>query len=249
MRLKPRTLLVAVAVIAAVTALPLSQRPTLADTTSSASPSAAPASTQSSSGGSGQIEGTLLAYQGLMYDATQIAALVSSELKARPAPSEPAIVIGAPADIAAISQLRVVLAQAALIDARINRLYLAASMKQCMKATAPKAAPLIPLTVSDLNTLVSTIGTITSVTNTLASSSNNFTDASLVTLVANQIPNASIFTLSMYSPNAFAAPGEWLGLKDTYIGESIDRLTNDRDQLNAETLKQRCNDVKFINEV
>jgi len=195
--------------------------PVLAQQSPSAAPSPAPPSSGSGGGGSGgggmAIEGTILAYQALQSDANGIATAVSSRLPV----GTSKVVIATPADVVAFLQLRIVLSQIGLLNDRMNEmretLYHLACAPTVKRPKISKSGggPFTPVlsslfsSPSDISTMVSTVASLTSTTESVAGQSANFTDPTLVTLVAETLNRAANTqkTIFVYVPGV--APPNW----------------------------------------
>jgi hypothetical protein len=222
---------VASAAIAAFTALTFAP-PVLAQQSPSPAPSGSAAPGSSGGGGSGMvIEQTILAYQGLQSDATGIATAVAGVV-----PQRSKIVVATPVDVAALLQLRIVLSQIGLLNDRMHELRMELYALPC-KPPMPQASakdvnagaltPVLSLfsTPSDISTMVSTAASFSASTESISGQAGNFTDATLVSLVAESL-NLSGKPITVYVPGV--APPNWGAMPPADSEKSV--IESDREQ-------------------
>ena len=162
------------------------------------SPSPSPSPSSSGLGGSGQsaptgagggsmpIESTILAYQGLQYDADSIADAAAPSMD-----NGSRVIIATTDDISAILQLRIALTQTAVLGQRLDEVTYALKTLPCAqhpthtKQLAGVTAAVTAL--SDIASLATTVASFTSVTESITSQSGSFLDSSLINLVASDL--------------------------------------------------------------
>jgi hypothetical protein len=208
-------------------------------TTPSPSPSSAGGSGQSQSpsaggggGGGMYIEETILAYEGLQYDADSIADAAKPSL-----PTKARIVIATASDVAAILQLRIALFQLAMLSTRLNDvkdLLYNPAVLPCAKGAPAIAVSDYVSTLSSVATLAQTVASFTSVTESVTSQSGNFLDSSLMNLVASDLVYRERNDYVVYLPSV---PGNINGtnaspdLQSTYLFKALRILDNRRTNL------------------
>ena len=171
------------------------------------------ASTGGAAGAGGTIETTILAYQGLQSDAGGIAAAVANNL-----PSGSRVIVATPPDVVALLQLRIVLSQIGVLNDRMNELRTVLYGLGCRPTTLQITpaqvnsgsfiTPVLSLfsTPGNIQTMVSTIASLTSSTESVTGQMGNFTDPTLVTMVAQNL-NHSGKPLRVFVPGV--APPNW----------------------------------------
>jgi|HubBroStandDraft_5_1064220.scaffolds.fasta_scaffold10826_2 hypothetical protein len=185
---------------------------------SSPAPSNSSAPSGASTGGGaagagGTIETTILAYQGLQSDAGGIAAAVANNL-----PSGSRVIVATPPDVVALLQLRIVLSQIGVLNDRMNELRTVLYGLGCKPTTSQITpaqvnsgsfiSPVLSLfsTPGNIQTMVSTIASLTSSTESVTGQMGNFTDPTLVSMVAQNL-NHSGKPLRVFVPGV--APPNW----------------------------------------
>jgi hypothetical protein len=193
------------------------------------------------------IESTILAYEAQRASAAAIATAIAQALPAAPAPAK--ILIANQSDTAAILQLRIVLAQANLLNDRIDRLTPMLKHLSCVKSKPLRTlsfsltqTPLGPLfsTPTDIASMVSTAASLTAENESLSTAQGNLGNVSLSSLVAEDIvANAPAGNIAVYTPSTI--PPHLLGvtpsgpdLHGTYLYSTLNALEESRNNLESE---------------
>lgn len=215
-------------------------------TNSAASAPQAAAAPAGITNGTLPIEATILAYKELSADAAQIAVSVNKKTS-----TSTVLVIGTSSDLAAIVQLRSTLAQAALIQSRLEGL--AAALAAVSPIPTYSVVPFQPQASvgtpfiggpADIATLIQTIGSITAVNENLTSAPGALNDNTLISLIAGQVTAASVFFPSQMPPLVLKNND----LQGTYLWKSLTSLDKARQDLLVQSLtySQALVDAKLI---
>jgi len=148
------------------------------------------------------IEATILAYKAFSASANEMANAINKKISKEP--TDRIVIICTTDDIAAITQLRIVLGQAQILTGRLYAL--ARDLNDQLperKKEAPSEKPAGPFIASpsDVTTLIQTLGNITAVTETLSSYAAALNDATLVSVLAGKIKAPSVLVPSVSPPD------------------------------------------------
>lgn len=215
------------------------------------SPGAAPAG--GNTGGSLPIESTILAYEALQASANSIANAIGPNLVSQSPPSK--LLIATQNDTTAILQLRVVLAQAHLLNSRVDNISHLLGHLQCARPKVaggpPRPSPIFSglnlnpvgklfATPSDISAMVAAAASISATTESLTTASGNLGDVSLMNLVAgnltahNPATMLAVYVPSMLPPHVYGIAAGLPDLRGTYLYTALNNLEWSRNNLQFE---------------
>jgi hypothetical protein len=176
------------------------------------------------------IESTILAYQGLQYDADSIADAAAPSMD-----NGSRVIIATTDDISAILQLRIALTQTAVLGQRLDEVTYALKTLPCAQHpthTKQLAGVIAAVTaLSDIASLATTVASITSVTESVTSQSGSFLDSSLINLVASDLeyrePKRYIVYLPSVVPSSVNGINAFPNLQATYLFRAL-RILNEK---------------------
>lgn len=192
----------------------------------------------------------MLAYQGQAETAARIVQRIKSVTAGAPAAK---IVIATSSDVASVVQLKVVLAQEKFLDNRLKRLTSQIHSGKAFRCAALPSPPpshgnFITVLPGDLQTILQTLASAAAVNESITTASGSLADASLVNLVASQLPRGVAYVPSVYAPNALTLDLSGTTPGISLLGDALNQLEGDRNNLYEEAdlvVLGRCSDPKY----